>query len=307
MYLLLFCLCLMNGIVADLMTILETASADPSLKSLTAVLGTKGYEDLANTLNSSGTFTVFAPDNTAFTKAKLNLAKVEKITAILNYHILGNVVNSTDLKELQFVETLSKNPKFVNVGDGKGQVLFIERSKKGNVTIYFSDKKAKVLKADIVCSNGVVHIIDDVVTLASITSDEIKWSGLSNLSAALVKASMMDTVDNTTGITLFAPIDQGFNSSGVVVENTSAEVLATMVQFSTVKDILYTTDITNGQNVTTLQGGNLTFTNKEGTNKYQVNGVNMVTPNVLTKNGVVHFIDAVLMPNVSFTNNTIQI
>jgi len=307
MLLLLFCLCSMNGIVADPMTIFETASADPMLKSLAGVLGTKGYEDLKNTLNSSGTFTVFAPDNTAFANAKLNLAKVEKITAILNYHILGNVVNSTDLKELQFVETLSKNSKYVNVGDGKGQVLFIERSKEGNVTIYFSDKKAKVLKADIVCSNGVVHIIDDVVTLASSTSDEIKWSGLSNLSAALVKASMMDTVDNTTGITLFAPLDKGFISSGVDVEKASAADLATMVQFSTVKHIFYTTDITNGQNVTTLQGGNLTFTNKEGTNKYQVNGVNMVTPNVLTKNGVVHFIDAVLMPNVSFINNTIQI
>lgn len=307
MYLLLFCLCSMNGIVADPMTIFETASADPMLKSLAGVLGMKEYEGLKNTLNSSGTFTVFAPDNTAFAKAKLDLDKVDKITAILNYHILGNVVNSTDLKELQFVETLSNNPKYVNVGDGKGQVLFIERSKEGNVTIYFSDKKAHVLKADIVCSNGVVHIIDNVITLASITSDEIKWSGLSNLSAALVKASMMDTVDNTTGITLFAPLDKGFNSSGVDVEKTSAADLATMVQFSTVKDILYTTDITNGQNVTTLQGGNLTFTNKEGTNKYQVNGVKMVTPNVLTKNGVVHFIDAVLMPNVSFINNTIQI
>lgn len=306
MYFLLFCLCL-NGIVADPMTILETASADPNLKSFADVLGTKGYEDLQSTLNGSGTFTVFAPDNTAFTNAKLDVQKVEKITAILNYHILGNVVNSTDLKELQFLETLSKNPKYVNVGDEKGQVLFIEKSKSDNVSIYFSDKKAKVLKADIVCSNGVVHIIDNVITLAPITSDEIKWSGLSNLSAALVKASMQDIVDNTTGITLFAPLDKGFISSGIFVENATVDELKTMVQFSTVQDILYTTSITDGQNVTTLQGGNLTLTNKEGTNKYKVNGVNMVVPDVLVKNGVVHFIDAVLKPNVSFTNNTIQI
>jgi len=302
MRLLLCSFCLIYGIIADPdMSILETLIATKSLSTLGSVLGTKGYEDLQTALNGSGTFTLFAPDNNAFLEAKLDLKNVEKVTAVLNYHLLGSVVYSTDLTYLQFPETLSKNPKFVNVGDGKGQVLFVERSKDGNVTIYFSNTSAEVLTADINCTNGVVHIITQVITLPPLLSDEIKWSGLKTLFEAVNKTSLTDVVDTTGGITLFAPTNKAFKDAGIVVENTTVDVLTDVLKFHVVPNILYTTDITDDQNVTTLLGPNVTLTHKEGTINYHVNGANFAVPNVLVENGVTHFIDKVLMP----PNNTI--
>lgn len=310
MRLLLCSFCFIYGIIADPnMTILETLNATQSLSTLVSFLGSEGYEDLQTALNSSGTLTLFAPDNSAFKEAKLDVKKVEKVTAILNYHILGSVVYSTDLTYLQFPETLSKNPKFVNVGDDKGQVLFVERSKHdGNITIYFSNTFAKVLMADINCTNGVIHTITKVVTLPPLTSNELKWSGFETLFKAVNKTNS-GFVDTTAGITLFAPTDKAFKDAGIVVENTTVEILTNLLKFHVVPNILYTTDIADEQNVTTLQGANVTLTHKDGTTKYQVNGANFVVANVLLENGVTHFIDSVLMPpnNTITPSNTTQV
>jgi len=301
---LLFTFCLVSGVITQTRTILETMTGITGLSTLVSVLDMQGYKDLKTALNSPGTLTVFAPDNAALRDAKLDVEKIETVTAILNYHILGSVVYSTDLKYLQFPETLSKDPNFVNVGDGKGQVLFIEKYG-SDVMIHFSNfTVARVVVADIKCSNGVIHIVDKVITLPPIIAESIKWSGLGTLLAAVTKAQLVNAVDTTAGITLFAPTDEAFRAAGIVVENTTVEVLVNVLKFHVVpNNILYTTGITNEQKVTTLQGGTLTLMHKEGTSQYQVEGSNFVVPNVLVENGVVHFIDRVLIPNNNITSN----
>jgi uncharacterized surface protein with fasciclin (FAS1) repeats len=128
--------------------IVETAVAAGSFKTLVAAVQAAG---LVETLSGKGPFTVFAPTDEAF--AKLPAGTVEallkdkaKLAAILTYHVVSGDVRAAQAMKLNSAKTVN------------GQSLTIA-VKDGNVMI----DAAKVVKADIVTSNGVIHVIDTVV------------------------------------------------------------------------------------------------------------------------------------------------
>ena len=129
-------------------TIVEIASAAPNFKTLVAAVKAAG---LADTLSGKGPYTVFAPTDEAF--AKLPAGTVEtllkpenkkKLQAILLYHVVAGKVLSSDLKA-------------GNVKTVEGQDVKIDLKDGAHVN------DAKVIKADIVASNGVIHVIDTVL------------------------------------------------------------------------------------------------------------------------------------------------
>jgi uncharacterized surface protein with fasciclin (FAS1) repeats len=130
--------------------IVDTAAGAGSFTTLVAAVKAA---DLVDTLKGPGPFTVFAPTDDAFAKlpkgALDDLLKPEnkaKLTAILTYHVVPGKVMAKDVVKM-------KSAKTVN-----GQTLPI-RVKGKNVMV----GKAKVVKTDIVCSNGVIHVIDTVM------------------------------------------------------------------------------------------------------------------------------------------------
>lgn len=133
------------------MDIVDTAVAAGSFKTLAAALQAAG---LVETLKGKGPFTVFAPTDDAFAKLPAgtldNLLKPEnkdKLTAILTYHVIAGKVMS---KSLLGKKTDAKTVNGANVAiDATG----------GSVMV----KDAKVIKADIKASNGVIHVIDTVL------------------------------------------------------------------------------------------------------------------------------------------------
>merc|ERR1712086_1022226 len=152
--------------------------------NFTTLLTALAAANLAATLKGDGPFTVFAPTNAAFA-AVPNIAAILKdipqLTNILKYHVVAGEVLSSQLKDGEQVQTL------------EGQ--------KVNITIAGSDvsvDKAKVVKANVVAGNGVIHVIDavlippatpspvsqDLVTLARNTKD------LSMLVTALTGAGL---------------------------------------------------------------------------------------------------------------------
>jgi uncharacterized surface protein with fasciclin (FAS1) repeats len=131
--------------------ILATAEAAGQFKTLTAAIKAAGLED---TLKGPGPFTVFAPTDDAF--AKLPAGTVEgllkpenkaKLTAILTYHVVSGKVPSTEAVKLSSAKTV--NGKALQLAADGGTLKL-----NGN---------AKVVKADINASNGVIHVIDAVV------------------------------------------------------------------------------------------------------------------------------------------------
>ncbi len=131
--------------------IVDTAIAAGSFKTLAAALGAAG---LVDTMKGDGPFTVFAPTDEAF--AKLPKGTVEtllkpenkgKLRAILTYHVVSGKVMSKTALTLHKATALNKKDITLAV---KEKSLTLNRS-------------AKVVKADIECSNGVIHVIDTVI------------------------------------------------------------------------------------------------------------------------------------------------
>jgi uncharacterized surface protein with fasciclin (FAS1) repeats len=136
-------------IAAEKETVVAIAAGNKDFSTLVAAVKAAG---LAETLSGAGPFTVFAPTNDAFAKLPKgtvdDLLKPEnkaKLTAILTYHVVPGKVMAADVKTGK-VKTV------------QGAELDL-KAKKGGVTV----DDAKVVKTDIVGSNGVIHVIDSVL------------------------------------------------------------------------------------------------------------------------------------------------
>ena len=130
--------------------IVDTAVAAGSFKTLAAALQAAG---LVDTLKGEGPFTVFAPTDEAF--AKLPAGTVEdllkpenkaKLVAILTYHVVSGKVLADQVTKMNSAKTVNGESLTISVNDGTVMV-----------------DNAKVVKIDILCSNGVIHVIDSVV------------------------------------------------------------------------------------------------------------------------------------------------
>ena len=130
--------------------IVDTAVAAGQFTTLAAALKAAG---LVETLKGTGPFTVFAPTDAAF--AKLPKGTVEellkpenkaKLTAILTYHVVAGKVMAADVVKVKDAKTIQGGSIKVNATGGKVMV-----------------DSANVVKADIVASNGVIHVIDSVL------------------------------------------------------------------------------------------------------------------------------------------------
>jgi uncharacterized surface protein with fasciclin (FAS1) repeats len=135
---------------ADTKDIVDTAVAAGSFKTLAKALAAA---DLVDTLKGAGPFTVFAPTDEAFAKLPAgtleSLLKPEnkaKLQRILTYHVVSGKVMASDVVKLQSAKAVS------------GDTISIA-ARNGSVTV----DKARVVKTDIIASNGVIHVIDAVI------------------------------------------------------------------------------------------------------------------------------------------------
>jgi uncharacterized surface protein with fasciclin (FAS1) repeats len=129
-------------------TIVQTAIDNGSFGTLVKALQ---EADLVDTLNGAGPFTVFAPNDAAFAKIPKDtlsavLADKKKLTSILTYHVLSGKVMAADAMNVSQAKTL------------QGEVVKITHDDSG---VMIND--AKVVSADIECTNGVIHVIDTVL------------------------------------------------------------------------------------------------------------------------------------------------
>lgn len=130
--------------------IVDTAIAAGSFKTLATAVGAAG---LVETLKGAGPFTVFAPTDDAF--AKLPKGTVEslilpenkaKLVEILTHHVVAGKVLAADVVKLTTASTVAGKSVAIAVKDGKVKI-----------------DDATVVTADVLCTNGVIHIVDSVV------------------------------------------------------------------------------------------------------------------------------------------------
>jgi len=135
-------------VAAPAADIVDTAVSAGSFKTLVKAVQAAG---LVDTLKGPGPFTVFAPTDEAFAKLPAGtleslLANPEQLKKVLTYHVVAGKVMASDVVKLKEAKTVQGSSVKIKVSGGTVMI-----------------DNAKVVKTDIVCDNGVIHVIDTVI------------------------------------------------------------------------------------------------------------------------------------------------
>ena len=244
---------------------------------------------LDGALSGPGPFTLFAPTDAAFNNLPAGtvsslLSNIPALTQILEHHVVADSVMSGMLSNGQIVTTLL----------GTDLTIII------NSSGVFIDN-AQVTVADIIADNGVVHVIDAVLIPATSTNsiyDIVSNSASHTTLKTAIDACSLDGVLSGPGpFTLFAPTDAAFNNlpAGTVTALLNdIPQLTDILKHHVVTDSVMSGMLSNGQVVTTLLGTDITVTiNATGV---FIDNAQVTLADLVSDNGVVHIIDAVLLP-----------
>jgi len=270
--------------------IVETAMADEQFSILVDALS---KADLVSTLEGDGPFTVFAPTNTAFENLlneleanSLDDLSVNQLTSILLYHVKDAQVMSGDLTN-GYTTMLSTGP------DSYNNTLLVNTDE--GVTLNGS---STVTSADIETTNGVIHVIDEVLLPPNVVDIAINNSNFSILVDAVVKAELASTLSGDGPFTVFAPTNDAFEAlftdlgvSGI--EDLTKEDLTPILQYHVVSGNVRSGDLSTGA-VTTLNGD---IDVNVGDNVTINTDATVTAVDIQGTNGVVHVIDKVLVPS----------
>ena len=271
-------------------TIVGKALADGRFGTLAAALTESG---LLEVLQGDGPLTVFAPTDEAFAKLPKgtveNLLKPEnraKLQAILKYHVSPGATGLASALKAGSAKTVQGESVSIAFTDGRVKV-----------------GEAAVLDADIACSNGVIHVIDSVLLPPAPANDipsVAKRAGSFGTLLAAAEAAGLDSVLAGKGpFTVFAPTDEAFKAlpEGTVSELLKAknrDQLKAILTYHVIAGSVSAGDALNAKNAKTVNGKSLEFGIENGA--FKVNGSTIRTTDIECDNGVIHVIDAVLLP-----------
>ncbi|RZS99992.1 fasciclin domain-containing protein [Aquimarina brevivitae] len=289
----------------DFNTIADIVAGDDDYSSLLAALEKTGLDE---TLAASGTFTVFAPDNAAFATflngASLDDVSNDDLTQILLNHVLGTTVTSSQLAT-GYVSNLAENAD----GDNLSMYINIESGVEINGV-------SSVTQADVVASNGVIHFVDEVIPVPTVTTFATADATFSTLVTALTTLTpdtdYAATLSGTAGspFTVFAPTNAAFDDLlarfGL---NDFSSLTAAQLEIVLNYHVLAGANvrsgdlpgIPNGITPATLQGETLLLNLDGGAFLRDKTGVDaeITVVDVQAANGVIHVIDKVLLPNAA--------
>lgn len=277
--------------------------ANANFSSLKAALD---RADLTATLNGAGPFTIFAPTNDAFEEflddnnfLTLNDVPVDVLRNVLLNHVVSGTVRSTDLTN-GYVKTLATNT------DGDNLDLYVDI--RAGVIL---NAGPEVTAANTVVSNGIIHVIDEVIALPTVVTLAAANPAFSSLVAAVSQEGLVPTLSSLTApapFTVFAPLDSSFQALIDADPNDGLSSIQDILALTNLSDILTyhvvsgamvrAEDITNGQVVNPLGPGTFTMSTAGGVSMTDSNMrvTNVIVTDVTAINGVVHAIDNVLLP-----------
>ena len=260
--------------------------------SLVAALSHAG---LVSALQADGPFTVFAPTDDAFAAAGIDLSTFDTdeenatLSDILLYHVVSGAVASSDVTDGMSAEALNGDDVSFTVSEGSVMV-----------------NDATVTSADVMASNGIIHVIDKVLMPPADLGDiptVAQGTGIhTSLVAAVVQAELLTTLQGDGPFTVFAPTDDAFAAAGIdlaALDNEEGKATLTdILLYHVVSGAVPSSAVTDGMSATAVNGDDLSFAVGEGV---MVNDANVVLADVPASNGVIHVIDKVLMPPAEIT------
>ena len=278
-------------------TIIEVAEAAGDFATLLAALDAAGLDDVLD--DEAATFTVFAPTDEAFEALGQDtidalLADPQTLSGILLYHVIAEqAVNAETALSLAGTTVEMANGDIVALTI-RGNDLFINN--------------ARVTATDIEASNGIIHVIDavlqppeDAEPTGNIVEVAVADGNFTTLIAAVEAAGLVETLaDPDAELTVFAPTDDAFTALGEDTINALladidalADVLLYHVISGAAVDSITATSLL-GEEVEMANADSVTIDIRDGA--LFVNDSQVVLADVPATNGVIHVIDAVLVP-----------
>lgn len=280
--------------------IVDIAAGDSQFSTLVAALT---EADLVSTLQTDGPFTVFAPTDAAFESLLNDLGITAEdllahpdLSKVLLYHVVSGKVMSTDLTDGMTAPTIN------------GEEITVDLSMGVKIN------NSTVTTADIEATNGVIHVIDQVLVPSDFTldtmEDEMMYENdivdialadeqFSMLVMLLQKAELVEALQGEGPFTVFAPTNDAFvdlvTALGITPEELMAQPdLANVLLYHVVSGKVLSTDLSDGLEAPTLLGESITFDLSDGV---KANSSNVIAADVMASNGVIHVVDSVLVPN----------
>ncbi|XP_023122184.1 periostin isoform X2 [Amphiprion ocellaris] len=283
---------------------LEGMRGCPAVAPIDHVYGTLGlvkatttqqYSDISKLreeIEGKGSFTMFAPSNDAWDQledhvraALVSNVNIELYNA-LHFHMVNRRLLTKDLKN-----GMSLTSMYNDLG------LYINHYSNGVVTV----NCARIIHGNQVATNGVVHVIDRVISAVGNTIKDILDvnEDLSSFSAAAIASEIMDKLDKPGQFTLFAPTNEAFDKlSPGYLERIMGDktIIAALVNYHLLNSVQCAEAIMAGSVYETAEGSTIEIGCDGDT--LTVNGIKMVLKkDIVASNGVIHLIDQVLIPN----------
>ena len=268
-------------------TIVDVAQKAGKFHTLIAAAKAAG---LAETLMGKGPFTVFAPTDEAFAKLGkatiadlLKPANKKKLASILTYHVVSGKVPAAKVVTMKSATTVQGCSVAITVKDGLVMV-----------------GTANVVATDVMASNGIIHVIDSVMLPpANIVETAAKAGCFKTLLAAAKAAGLATTLAEGGPFTVFAPTDEAFaklpeGTIAMLLKPENKAKLAAILKHHVVSGKVMSGAAVKLKEATSIGGTKLAL--KFDGKTLSVGGGKVMQADIEAGNGVIHVVDAVLMP-----------
>merc|ERR1712115_538713 len=289
---------------SGMMNLTALLSGTDSLSSLNDLVG--NYPDFAATLASWENVTILAPSNDVLetlmnSDAGSMLDNDQFVQSLLRYHVLQSTVYASDITQTPvFAPTYLNSSMYSNVTGGQ----VVEARMQDDEVQFVSGLKqvSTVAQPNVNYTNGVVHIIDDVLMIPGNLTSTAQNANLTAFLGAAVNASVASTLLGAEDFTIFAPSNSAFQDIGSLVGNLTMDQLANILSYHVIEGtVAYSSDLSN-TSLTTLQGDDVEITIANGA--VMVNNATVTNANILFAGGVIHVIDQVLNPNSNSSSSS---
>ena len=240
-------------------TIVEIVNSNNNFSLLKAALNQAGLNEV---LAGTGPFTVFAPNNEAFiaagldTDVKIKAVPVETLKKILLYHVISQRVPSSEI-------ATASNTSVKTAADLD---VFITKSSSG---VFVNG--ASVIQADVMASNGVIHVINSVLMPPAGNLVEVAQANpnFSFLVAAVLRASQGSTnvaqvLSGAGPFTVFAPTNQAFMNAGfadiAAIQAADPAALTSILTYHVIGSRVFSSDLIEGAKPATVNGATVEIT-----------------------------------------------
>ncbi len=295
-------------------TIKAIAASDPNLSTLVSALA---RADLATTLDTQGTYTVFAPTNAAFTTFFASISPTTTVDNIdlptlkqvLLNHVIATKYDAATLPNLGYLKTLAT---LGGVTTGPNLSLFVDKS----TAAVKLNGISSVTTANIPASNGIIHLVDKVIKLPTIV-DHAKANPLFSTLVTIITSTTTNSngfgdqtavatalTTNTNPITVFAPVNAAFTAATATgawaYGATPAQISKVLQYHVTAAGNVQSIQLTPGQVIPMITTPVLNTTVDLTTGVRIKDTQNLfstvIAADVQCSNGVIHGVNTVLRP-----------